>query len=704
MRNLFKKAAALGIGAMMIFSLSSVSFASVDKDKTASELENDRTAVSLSVGADQEKTASDVVFVLDKSTSVDVRDAAVAMLEELKERAGDHTIKVGVVIFNRNANRTLELTELNEENFEAIEQAIRTEMSSGTNIDAGIRAGKAMLDADSSVSADAKHLVLVTDGVTYLWGDTPTSIYSEVIFYGEEKITAGNDMFSQHHSDESGYADSFRNAAQWLAEKGDGIQADTDEYEQGQYSADVLGQQENSVYSCGKKFIPGETLAEHYCANDAAVYMAGKAWQSVVSAGYSGYAYADQRYASVYPWAPAFIEGLSTIGGISGPVPESAAGMFDQVKSDILYTIQKGSVTDVIGEDFDLEEGSFTLTVGGQTVSGQADDENPNRINFGTADENGVYPYTVEYFAGDDTIKEQFKWEINVPVEQGSQLVLSYSLKLVNKATEPGTYRVPTNESAVLDYTGTDGTEGSELFDVPYVEYTVEETETPPVPTYYTVIYNDGVENEVVFEDQTYAGLTYGVLTPEFQGTPVREGYTFVGWDPAVADRVTGNAVYKAIWEKDEEPPSSVYYTVIYNDGVENEVVFEDQTYAGLTYGVLTPEFQGTPVREGYTFAGWEPAVADRVTGNAVYKAIWEKDEEPPIEPDDPQEPPQTEEPGDEEDPVSPVNPAEPTETEKVSEDIPKTGDSGLELVLYLSLLLTAGGLTVCAVKLKKDR
>lgn len=223
MRNLFKKAAALGIGAMMIFSLSSVSFASVDKDKTASELENDRTAVSLSVGADQEKTASDVVFVLDKSTSVDVRDAAVAMLEELKERAGDHTIKVGVVIFNRNANRTLELTELNEENFEAIEQAIRTEMSSGTNIDAGIRDGKAMLDADSSVSADAKHLVLVTDGVTYLWGDTPTSIYSEVISYGEEKITAGNDMFSQHHSDESGYADSFRNAAQWLAEKGDGI-------------------------------------------------------------------------------------------------------------------------------------------------------------------------------------------------------------------------------------------------------------------------------------------------------------------------------------------------------------------------------------------------------------------------------------------------------------------------------------------------
>ena len=223
MRNLFKKAAALGIGAMMIFSLSSVSFASVDKDKTASELENDRTAVSLSVGADQEKTASDVFFVLDKSTSVDVRDAAVAMLEELKERAGDHTIKVGVVIFNRNANRTLELTELNEENFEAIEQAIRTEMSSGTNIDAGIRDGKAMLDADSSVSADAKHLVLVTDGVTYLWGDTPTSIYSEVISYGEEKITAGNDMFSQHHSDESGYADSFRNAAQWLAEKGDGI-------------------------------------------------------------------------------------------------------------------------------------------------------------------------------------------------------------------------------------------------------------------------------------------------------------------------------------------------------------------------------------------------------------------------------------------------------------------------------------------------
>ncbi len=32
------------------------------------------------------------------------------------------------------------------------------------------RQAKAMLDADTTVKAENKHLVLVTDGVTYLWG------------------------------------------------------------------------------------------------------------------------------------------------------------------------------------------------------------------------------------------------------------------------------------------------------------------------------------------------------------------------------------------------------------------------------------------------------------------------------------------------------------------------------------------------------
>ena len=68
------------------------------------------------------------------------------------------------------------------------------------------------------------------------------------------------------------------------------------------------------------------------------------------------------------------------------------------------------------------------------------------------------------------------------------------------------------------------------------------------------------------------------------------------------------------------------YYTVIYNDGVDSEIVFPDQVNSGLSYWTLTPEFKDVPTREGYVFKGWTPVVSERVTGNAYYKAVWEKE------------------------------------------------------------------------------
>ena len=64
-------------------------------------------------------------------------------------------------------------------------------------------------------------------------------------------------------------------------------------------------------------------------------------------------------------------------------------------------------------------------------------------------------------------------------------------------------------------------------------------------------------------------------------------------------------------------------YTVTYNDGVNEETVFADQENQYLIYGMATPAFVGTPVRTGYTFAGWSPVIAAAVTDNAVYTAQW---------------------------------------------------------------------------------
>ena len=45
-----------------------------------------------------------------------------------------------------------------------------------------------------------------------------------------------------------------------------------------------------------------------------------------------------------------------------------------------------------------------------------------------------------------------------------------------------------------------------------------------------------------------------------------------------------------------------------------------------MEFGKATPAFNGTPARDGYTFAGWKPAVAATVTGNATYEATWKSD------------------------------------------------------------------------------
>ena len=62
-------------------------------------------------------------------------------------------------------------------------------------------------------------------------------------------------------------------------------------------------------------------------------------------------------------------------------------------------------------------------------------------------------------------------------------------------------------------------------------------------------------------------------------------------------------------------------YTVTYTDGVKGKF-FEDKVFSGLKSGDDTPTFKD-PYYPGYTFAGWDPKVAETVTGNATYTAKW---------------------------------------------------------------------------------
>ena len=68
-------------------------------------------------------------------------------------------------------------------------------------------------------------------------------------------------------------------------------------------------------------------------------------------------------------------------------------------------------------------------------------------------------------------------------------------------------------------------------------------------------------------------------------------------------------------------------YTVTYTDGVDGKF-FEDVVFSDLKSGVATPAFGKDPYHPGYTFAGWEPEVAETVTETVTYVAQWT-----PVEP-----------------------------------------------------------------------
>lgn len=135
-------------------------------------------------------------------------------------------------------------------------------------------------------------------------------------------------------------------------------------------------------------------------------------------------------------------------------------------------------------------------------------------------------------------------------------------------------------------------------------------------------------------------------------------------------------------------------YTVRYTDGVDEEVIFADQVYGNLLSGVDTPAFKGTPTREGYVFKGWKPAVAEKVTGDVTYVAVWEKakDNNGDTKPGDTK-------PGN----TKPNTTTNSSTKAGTSARSPKTSDTA-NLALWMALLVVSGGSMVINKKKKYNR
>ena len=104
---------------------------------------------------------------------------------------------------------------------------------------------------------------------------------------------------------------------------------------------------------------------------------------------------------------------------------------------------------------------AFRMTLEGKELAVTYAD---SKWSFGEPSSEGKYDYEVTLESSNT-----FKWTINVPIENLRPVTLSYDLQISEKAT---TDFYNTNESAVLDYTSTDGKrDGTYTFEVPKVSY-----------------------------------------------------------------------------------------------------------------------------------------------------------------------------------------------------------------------------------------
>ena len=454
--------------------------------------------ITLTLPSVEEAPVYDVVFVLDKSTSAELEQNALDMLKQLQAqiKGTQTTIKVGVVIFNKEAHVT-ELKNLTTE-YAQIEEAIKEKIESGTNTHAGLLAGKELLDNDNDkdVTADHKYLIFVSDGITYTYNKTPTAI-AWGFFADEEKHFAGPDNYASKYGSNVPPA----NWSEWLTSVGQQIQDLDSKYEY-PYGTEPT---EITVSSVSK------TTANSV---DKALYLTNEAYQSAKTAGYHCYAMEAEGTAGTnFPWGPSFMSYLAGGKEVS----------FEDIHNDIYYLLSDGStVEDVIGYgtdnrgnaynfDFVNDMSKLTLKVGTETLEAtdlsldlSYDDANetarygfaPKRVQITTdMDQSNIperdpysYDYVLHYYQNgkDGKSDECFVWDINVPVSKFAPVSLTYQVKLTNAQTASGTYgtydkngsqkkdSLYTNKSATLYPVDSDGVRGiPENFQKPTVSYTV---------------------------------------------------------------------------------------------------------------------------------------------------------------------------------------------------------------------------------------
>ena len=372
--------------------------------------------------------------------------------------------------------------------------------------------------------------------------------------------------------------------------------------------------------------------------------------------------------------AKSFNEWLVNTSKYGAKVGEASVDeMFDDIKDDILYMVDSGTVHDPIPEEFELKEteGECPFTIETERDKKLTATQVEGLWMFGDPDE-GIYPYEVSY----DPESREITWVINVPVENANKVSLTYTLT-INKETaanlDPG---YDTNGKTTLVYKSTSDGPNDQAhnydFTVPKVTYTkpadvtinhylegyvpedVTDPETDPTTNDNTSDNTSGNENPVPTEPGTTNGTSsrsslslvglavtftstdasdYGLYKTETASGNVGEEYTAeqlkdlpegYHFDETVTKEL--GAKSGTITEKGLE--LNLYYslnthTVTYEyTGEYPEDVLPVPDPVDYKFGATVPAAE-VPTYEGWTFNGWNGEVTTMPDEDVLVTGSW---------------------------------------------------------------------------------
>ena len=473
----------------------------VSKSKTATALDaNGQTQITLSLPSAEMKKTLDVVFVVDNAFPKDNHDAAnkaAALLDELLKMSqeGNLNINVGLVI---SGGYVPILHKHDLENIETAAGPIQTDIADpkwkgvegrkGSNIQAGIETGLAMLEKEDQADKENKYLILISDGGAFSWYDKETGKAWSKVYYqfskekAEEEKTFSEDKqselyywcnphdFQQRYKQDSsteaiGYTrDDFTalmNKTAAEVDKNSIPQPDTSlwnptkssksdkkvktQYQYGYAWHEVSGVFADPSVECAYNAISMLENPDYITSREAALYHTAKSIK-----------YASERVNFIFVSFPYYPTRVGLFGvtesfkdyvaqyenvklyRVDGEKDKYPAGytvtekdeVFGSIKTDLVQLVATGSeVKDTIGSNFEL------VSIDSLTVDGQKLDctRSGNTYNFG--DNEGQPRFVVTY---NDTTK-MLTWNIYKTITKANTVQLKYTLKLTNPKSEAGT-------------------------------------------------------------------------------------------------------------------------------------------------------------------------------------------------------------------------------------------------------------------------